>query len=223
MKFLTKRKKLLPWASFIISLLSLFFAIKVYDSFHKREIQKRQIDIVLELIEDLQSERVLISWSTFNKNSRGFKALYSGNLVSIAQHLNQQKLGESGNKYVYLSEELVSSLQIEKYLINPLTPYTIVEQLKASFPNSATYSQLSDYHDDILILDIYNRFDFRDIKQYSQMKESTYYGTSFSEFKTFIKGIDRYRIATERWLYKQGIDEMNLHWLKQDYENHSNY
>ena len=201
-----------PIISMAISMATLFIAIKVYLIFHRREIQKKQIELVLNLIHKLQTKEVWVRWMTSDEKTSGFVSLFSGNLLTIAKKIHTTDIGEFTSKHVYFSEELFDGIGINEYLYNPLTPNKIAKSLTEAFPNTITYSRARETFQDLIYIDKTKILDSKEFDENFPQKDPDYYCAINVDFSTLMKGLNDFRSQADRWLRKQGVKDLNLQW-----------
>ncbi|MEP6844594.1 MAG: hypothetical protein ABI861_01260, partial [Panacibacter sp.] len=123
-------KIVLAGMSTIISIISLIIAIRI---FHKRDIQKKQIELILELISNIQKKTIWLRWLRKFEISTAAISLDVGSLFSISRNYEISNSKELNNLIVYFSEETMNRIDISKFLINPLLPKDIANALRISF------------------------------------------------------------------------------------------
>ncbi|MEQ9288688.1 MAG: hypothetical protein RIG77_17335 [Cyclobacteriaceae bacterium] len=203
----------------IISTISLILAIRVYRVFHRREIQKKQIELVIELIENFQRKEVWIRWIKSEEASSGYTSLFSGDFISIAKNLEKQDLDQFGAKYVYYSEESLQRFNLEKFLYNPILPSLIAKALKKCFPNRTTFSKSSEKNQDLIFIDESRTLDAKELAENYPDEPQEYFGTNGVTLYQLIDGLNDFRNQTSKWFKKQGISKLNIYWTEKTTTN----
>ena len=201
---------LIPLLSLAISVVSLILAYMAFANFHVREVQKKQIEIVLDLTSRIQSDVVRVS-----SRGNGYSYLFSGNVVTIAKTINGEDLGVYKDQPVFFSEKLAKKLEIEKFLYNPLLPSEIANALKYAFPHPVTYARSSGpIPKGFIHLDIDRIVDAKvlDELEKDSIQEVAYYCEYGSKLVKFVEGMDNFRSATNSWLENQGVEDLNIEW-----------
>ena len=71
--------------SLILYVISLLIAIKIYSIFHIREIQKKQLELVLDLISNFQKSDYSIMQAQYLKTSHYYVVIDYGNIFTVAE------------------------------------------------------------------------------------------------------------------------------------------
>ena len=219
---------LIPLLSLSISLVSLILACMAFTNFHVREVQKKQIEIVLDLTSRIQSEVVRVSSMRIH-NGYSYTYLFSGNVVTIAKTINGEDLGVYKDQPVFFSEILAEKLEIEKFLYNPLLPTEIANALKYAFPHPVTYARSSGpIPEDFIHLDIERIMDAKvmdelETNDKDSVQEIGYYCDYGSSLVEFVAGMNNFRSATNSWLEDQGVDDLNIEWDQGSFRQFRDY
>ena len=75
----------------IFSAIALMISIRVFFIFYRREIQKKQLDLILEMIEKFQKCDISVSFVNYSEKSTFYAHFDKGNLFHIAKTRNNRK------------------------------------------------------------------------------------------------------------------------------------
>ena len=201
-------------SSVVISLISLGFAIRVNRIFHRREIQKKQIDLVLKLIADFQEKPVWIKRVNGSASKHGgFMHFESGNLFTIAKRQEGQTTKQLFDLYVFFSEETTKRLKVFEYLLNPLLPKRISESLKIAFEKDLRHFELPDLSMEFYIYIDESRFLDAKAKNENDPYQGQQYLCSYQvKLEDFIRGMNLLQESINKWLKEVGVKDLNILW-----------
>ena len=209
----------------VISLSSLTISLINYHKFHLKEIQKKQIDIVLELVKKLQSNNLLFLYSKKSDDTITTVRLTNGKIYNQKSKIFKSKniVEMTSDNHVYFSNELVEVLNLYEFCKNPLLPKTISDSLAKAFPESPTAKSRKDFsiYGEIRILISHKmdrkRFDESHGSKKKTVKNELSYVYLINEnFYDFLHQISNVTEEINKWLTKMGVKDLNINWNKQD-------
>ncbi|MCT4697610.1 hypothetical protein [Tenacibaculum haliotis] len=206
--------------SFIFSIIALYVSLKIYKLFYFREVQKKQLDLVLKLIKDFQEFDFLVSLRNNENGSSSSAYITDGNIFSLGNEKKELKISLLNTNDVigfpiYLTEEAVKQINISEYTHNPLMPNKISNKLREIFPDEITYSKLGTTVDkQFILMDISRTLDSKKADELHLKKDSPYISNLRIDFGSFIENTNQLKIELDKWLKKIGIKDLNLKWNK---------
>lgn len=202
---------IIDWKA-IFTLISLIIAFRVNRFFYRREIRKKQIDLVIELVQNIQKKPIWLRWIKQNDKSTSAIELTSGSLFSISRMSKIASSSEVKELKVYFSMETIHRLNITDFLTNPLLPREIADALKKSFTAETIHVGLNNTHTDFIYLDELRTLDAKALKEDFPLEKPDYYCTYFINFSDFISGLVKMRNATNKWFNRSRIKDLNIYW-----------
>ena len=195
--------------SFLFSIIALYISVKVYKIFHFREVQKKQLDLVLKLIKDFQEFDFSITLVNYNeKNTYGIQII-DGNIFSLADKKNDSKVSllqknEVLNFPVYLTEEVINQINISEYIHNPLMPNKISDKLRTVFSDKITFSKRESPSYDYILIDISRILDSKEIAELKTKTFSPYISSLGINYGSFLENTNDLKIEINKY-YQHGI------------------
>jgi len=205
--------------SFLFSIIALYISLKVYKIFHFREIQKKQLDLVLKLIKDFQEFDFNITLVNYNEKYPYGIQILDGNIFSLADKKKDSKVSllqknEVINFPVYLTEEVINQIKISEYIHNPIMPNKISNKLRSVFSDKITLSKRESPSYDYVLVDISQSLDSKEIDELKIKSFSPYISSLGMNYGSFLQSTNELKIEINNWLKKIGIKDLNLKWNK---------
>ena len=214
----------LPIFSIILSLLSFAISLLVYKKFHPREIEKKQIELVLELIKELHNHFVVLNFTQINDNNV-INTYKSGNLFNLTDNegkikelenpvfqMLEKEMPDFSNLRIYVPEDHEKIFNIGLYLSNPLLPQKIAHNLNKSFRFRASFTKKNDLKGEFILLQESKLLDSKMLKDNNSANNCEYYSSNFANYGEFIEGIKQLKIELHDWLKSKGLKDLNIHW-----------
>ncbi|KOF02250.1 hypothetical protein OB69_12495 [Roseivirga seohaensis subsp. aquiponti] len=206
--------------SFIFSMVALYVSLKVYKLFYFREVQKKQLDLVLKLIKDFQEFDYVVSLMSYENGTSSRVYISDGNIFSLGKTKSDLKISllktdEVAGYPIYLTEEATKQINISEYTHNPLMPNKISNILREIFPDKITFSKLGTTVDrSFVLMDISRVLDSKEADELHSKKASPYVSNLGTDLGSFIENSNDLKNELGKWLKKIGIKDLNLKWNK---------
>ncbi|WP_338375580.1 hypothetical protein [uncultured Flavobacterium sp.] len=202
----------------LFSGLALWISIRVFFLFYRREIQKKQLDLVLKLIKNFQKCDINISCSKFSEKSIIYVHINKGNLFHVAKtRINRKyflsKLEEESFNYpVFMTEETINRIEIMDFIRNPMLPNKIANCLRQAFPKNITYSEKNSNNCDLIQIDEYRILDSKKIKELKNDEYIIYVSNLGTNYGDFLTNINKTSSEINKFLKKVGVKNLNIEW-----------
>lgn len=118
----------------VVSIATLFFAMRINKQFGNNHLRTKQIDHVCEIIEVLNKPKITITFATYHTNG-GISGMGDGILLNIFEIGSYDSIAGDGpnkgyeNESVLFDKDSNQIADIKKYLDHPLTPKSIADEL----------------------------------------------------------------------------------------------
>lgn len=138
----------------------------------------------------------------------------------MQKKLNDVDLKPLDSIKVYISEELVTILKISEYLSNPLFPFKIANSIKKAFPSRVNYKDFKYGSSEIICIDINEPIDAKSLDSDAPWEPDKYYCSFGVRLNEFLEGLNMFSDEINKWLKKQGINNLNLLWQDKSFHEH---
>src|SRR5690554_2121920 len=201
----------------MFSAIALLISIRVFFLFHRREIQKKQLDLILKLIGNFQECNFGISHFYYFEKTSYYLHLDQGNLFQIAKTRFKRKSRIMDNEKtfycpVYLTEETIKKIQIYDFIRNPMLPYKIAKCLRRAFPSNIVYMKLETVGYNLILIDKYRSLDINHSIGLESDKRSKYMSNLGVNYGDFLKHIDDTSLEINKFLRNMGVKDLNIQW-----------
>lgn len=191
----------------ILTAILVYISFKTYRSYHLREVQKKQIDLVLSLIYKIQKIDLTLFNLRKNDKEEYFGLSFYGNLITVTKKLSTINTSDFDNKIVYFKDAIFKSFEFDKYLYNPLLPAEVANALKILIPDRTKCLKNIPDNQDIILIDKVIYLDSDQLKTPTQNKK---YCTNSIIYQDFITGMTNFSQVSVNWLKSKRIKDLNL-------------
>jgi len=206
-----------------LSLCTLIVALKVHREFSKNHAKAKQVEVMCELLEVLNTSKIYLFFQFYSKGggmgADSFSIFY--NIFEIGKLLNNKEVTRSGktlnrgdydNAQVFINGKCHNLIDINKYVDNPFVPRNIADLLvnfRLNDSNAVSIDELLKNDNDIVVI---NSID-------SEASFDKLMIPTCEALKTWL-GLKSYShnliVEIEKWFKDKGIDDINL---RIDYKN----
>ncbi len=203
----------------IFSATALLISIRVFSLFYRREIQKKQLELILDLIEKFQKCDISVSLANYSEKSKFYAHFDKGNLFHIAKTRNNRNptLMENERTFncpVYMTEETITRIGITDFIRNPMLPNKIAKSLRKAFPKNITYSERGNSDYNLIQIDEYRILDAKKAKEFKNQAFSNYVSNLGINYGDFLIHINDTSSEVNKFLRKVGVKNLNIEWNK---------
>ncbi|MGZ5303686.1 MAG: hypothetical protein ACXWDO_06230, partial [Bacteroidia bacterium] len=182
------------FGSFILA-----FALAIFISF-KRDLRKKQLDTVFDLVSQLQNLKIYIA-CFINSKEINLTANVHFNFFDLTSNkLFEQKLNK-GRPKIYVSEEFLYENEIFKFVHNPFLPKDIALNLINLYPRRGNQTHFSIEE---------NRAYISDTKIEENLIFREEISSNYKSLTAFFKASENLSISIKKWLKIYGVSDLNL-------------
>ena len=171
----------------------------------KRDLKKKQLETVFELINHLQNLKLYFSYIIQKTQDGNVVASYSGDIWFYFFDMTKDKFETldilKNNQTIFVSETFLYENPIFKYVYNPFLPENIALKLINLYPRGGNQVQY-----ELNINQIYISDDRNYSKHIYRKEISQYYSTTTKLFET----TDALIKSIKTWLKDHEVDELNF-------------
>lgn len=198
----------MEYASLALSCISVLISIWAIRYVHLHNHQQKQIDLVIELLDNIHERNVWATYITNQNGSHTMLSLFSGNLLDIA--LTKQSLEELNDVEVVFSEESCKRLNINRFSKKTILPSKIKESLELAFPKEATFSRRSDGNRKLVYITESRTLDAKEIDDGLNLEREKYFCHHHVNLGTFLVGVNNLKSEIKNWLKNKNVRDVRI-------------
>ncbi|MBC7488391.1 MAG: hypothetical protein H7282_16760 [Cytophagaceae bacterium] len=208
--------KIIPLVSLMLSLFMAYIAYKVYQSYSQRQFLNKQIEVVTNLLEVLNTYHFELNFYKFQGKSRTAE-INSVNIFEIF-HVNsflRKNQSEYENNPVYLLATNNQVLEVKKFIDNPFTPKKIADCLINFYSTSYQSVDHAELGNSVISYAVVIESSVHQPRTIGwNVKEEHRFihgdAIGLKTWSSFLSCTEKLRKEFEVWFSKNGIEDLNI-------------